>query len=53
MSEPVMSDTEIQLPPPPETGILLVDRTMAWVRSNYNQLVDLCEQNDLPKPPPW
>lgn len=53
MSENIVSDAEIQLPPPPETGIDLVDRTMNWVRLNYNKLVVVCEQNDLPKPPPW
>lgn len=44
---------KVELPEPPETGIPVVDRTMAWVRQNYNDLVELCDKNDLPKPPPW
>ncbi len=43
----------VELPKPPETGIALVDGTVDWVRTNYNDLVRLCEANDLPKPPPW
>ena len=53
MGESTVGDTEFKLPPPPETGILVVDQTMTWVRNNYASLVDLCEKNDLPKPPPW
>lgn len=53
MTESTVSDTELKLPPPPETGIPVVDRTMDWVRMNYNVLVDLCDKNDIPRPPNW
>lgn len=51
MGENLVENAEI--PAPPETGHALIDRTVDWVRTNYNDLVELCEANDLPKPPPW
>jgi hypothetical protein len=53
MGEDIIGDTDVQLPPPPETGILVVDRTMAWVRNNYNDLVTMCDERGLPRPPHW
>ncbi|HYP22381.1 MAG TPA: hypothetical protein VEV43_02310 [Actinomycetota bacterium] len=43
----------VELPEPPLTGNPAIDRMVDWVRTNYNDLVTLCEANNLPKPPHW